>query len=230
MRHLDSDALAALIAVADLGSFTAACVLPRCSAAAALETLRIIEEDRPVENAARSGAHLRARLKARADHPLVGNVRGVGLIAGVELVLDKDAKTGLPGQPGGLGLLVNARLQELGVLTRAMGDTIGFSPPLIITLAEVDALEPTTDRYLLAAVDLERDKAGEIAMLPDGASANRTILIRTFWIAAVIAFYSTQTANWSMASALGIVLLVITLILYVVYVQLSGRTSVSRRM
>ena len=110
------------------------------TAAAALETLRIIEEDGLVENAARSGAHLRAGLEALADHPLVGNVRGVGLVAGVELVLDKQAKTGLPEQPGGLGLLVNTRLQELGVLTRAMGDTIGFSPPLIISLAEVDAL------------------------------------------------------------------------------------------
>jgi len=49
-------------------------------------------------------------------------------------------------------------------------------------------------------------------------------------ISAIIAFYSTQTANWSMASALGIVLLAITLILYVIYAQLSGRTSASGRM
>ncbi|MCJ8145300.1 aspartate aminotransferase family protein [Ancylobacter sp. A5.8] len=110
------------------------------AAAAAVEVLRIIEEDKLVENAARSGAHLRAGLAKLADHPLVGNVRGVGLIAAVELVLDKETKTAIPGQPGALGVLVNTRLQELGVLTRAMVDTVGFSPPLIITIAEVDAL------------------------------------------------------------------------------------------
>lgn len=110
------------------------------AAAAAVEVLRIIEEDKLVENAARSGAHLRAGLAKLADHPLVGNVRGVGLMAAVELVLDKETKTAIPGQPGALGLLVNTRLQELGVLTRAMVDTVGFSPPLIITIAEVDAL------------------------------------------------------------------------------------------
>lgn len=75
---------------------------------------------------------------------------------------------------------------ETGPLLTAI-DKRWAQPPFWLAIA--DALEPTTDRYLLAAVDLERDKAGEIAVLPDGASANRTIFIRTFWIAAVVTFF-----------------------------------------
>ena len=130
------------------------------TATAALETLRIIEEDGLVENAARSGAHLRAGLERLSDHPLVGNVRGVGLVAALELVLDKEAKTGIPDQPGALGILVNTRLQELGVLTRAMVDTLGFSPPLIITIAEVDALLATVTQAL-------DDVAATLAVKPE---------------------------------------------------------------
>ena len=109
------------------------------AAAVALESIRVIEEDGLVGRAARSGARLRAGLAALAGHPLVGEVRGVGLIAAVELVTDKQAKTGL-GQPGQLGGLVAGHLQELGVITRNMGDSIAFCPPLVIGDNEVDEL------------------------------------------------------------------------------------------
>ncbi|MCR4266208.1 ABC transporter permease [Nitratireductor sp. ZSWI3] len=52
--------------------------------------------------------------------------------------------------------------------------------------AIVGALSPTTDRYLLAAVDLERDVSGEIVAMPETASANRAIMLRTFWVAALV--------------------------------------------
>ncbi|GHC77839.1 ABC transporter permease [Limoniibacter endophyticus] len=55
--------------------------------------------------------------------------------------------------------------------------------------AITDALSPTTDRYLLAAVDMERNAAGEIVSLPADQSANLTILARTFWIAALVTFF-----------------------------------------
>lgn len=60
-------------------------------------------------------------------------------------------------------------------------------PPFWAAIA--DALNPTTDRYLLAAVDYERDGKGEIVSLPSGESANRVIFIRTFWISAVVTFF-----------------------------------------
>ncbi len=109
------------------------------AAAVALESIRVIEEDGLVERAARSGARMRAGLEALAGHRLVGEVRGVGLIAAVELVADKEAKTGL-GQPGQLGGLVAGHLQQLGVITRNMGDSIAFCPPLVISENEVDEL------------------------------------------------------------------------------------------
>ncbi len=52
--------------------------------------------------------------------------------------------------------------------------------------AIVGVLAPYTDRHLLAALDLERDGAGAIVPIPAGESANRTILLRTFWVAAVV--------------------------------------------
>ena len=48
------------------------------------------------------------------------------------------------------------------------------------------ALSPTTDRHLLAAIDLTRDSSGKIVEMPPNASANRTIMLRTFWIAAIV--------------------------------------------
>ncbi|MCO5156087.1 MAG: aspartate aminotransferase family protein [Aquamicrobium sp.] len=109
------------------------------AAAVALESIRVIEEDGLVGRAARSGARLLAGLRAMSGHRLVGEVRGVGLIAAVELVTDKEAKTGL-GQPGQLGGLVAGHLQQLGVITRNMGDSIAFCPPLVISENEVDEL------------------------------------------------------------------------------------------
>ena len=70
-------------------------------------------------------------LRALQDHPLVGEVRGIGLMAGVELVADKKAKTAFdPALKVGLACFKFA--QERGVILRAMVDTVGFCPPLIV--------------------------------------------------------------------------------------------------
>jgi 4-aminobutyrate--pyruvate transaminase len=107
--------------------------------AVSLETLRIIEAEGLVANAARQGERLRAGLAELSDHPLIGEVRGVGLIAAVELVTDKAAKKALD-VPGQLGLKVNAALQQNGLICRAIADTIAFCPPMIIKADEVDAI------------------------------------------------------------------------------------------
>ncbi len=108
-------------------------------AAVAIETIRIIEEDGLVAHAAAMGERLRAGLKKLESHPLVGEVRGVGLIAAVELVTDKAAKKALE-QPGQLGALANAQVQKAGIISRNMVDALAFCPPLIISEGEVDEL------------------------------------------------------------------------------------------
>ncbi|WP_185983780.1 aspartate aminotransferase family protein [Aureimonas mangrovi] len=100
--------------------------------AVALENLRIIEDEGLVENAARSGAVLHRELKCFEEHPLVGEVRGVALIAAIELVADKATKARFD-PVGKAGAYLFAKGHEHGVILRAMGDQIGFCPPMIIT-------------------------------------------------------------------------------------------------
>ncbi len=97
------------------------------------------EERDLVGNARRVGARLQERLGELASHELVGEVRGVGLIAAIELVGDKAAKAPR-GEVGALGGLVNDFLRQNGVITRNMGDALAFCPPLIITESQVDTL------------------------------------------------------------------------------------------
>ncbi|WFP79119.1 aspartate aminotransferase family protein [Mesorhizobium sp. WSM4906] len=117
------------------------------AAAVALENIKLIEERDLVGNARKVGAHLKARLRKLVSHPLVGEVRGVGLIAAVELVADKASKAAW-GKPAALGALVNGFMQQNGVISRNMGDAIAFCPPLIITEAQVDALVDAFERSL----------------------------------------------------------------------------------
>ncbi|WP_119421902.1 aspartate aminotransferase family protein [Desertibaculum subflavum] len=110
------------------------------SAAVALRTLQIYEERQTFEHAKTVGVRFQARLKRLADHPLVGETRGVGLIGAVELVADKKSRTNFDPKQA-VGMYASTRAQEHGLLIRAMmNDSIGLCPPLIITEAEVDDL------------------------------------------------------------------------------------------
>ncbi len=110
------------------------------SAAVALECLKIYEEIDIVERVRRLAPRLQQGLRERyADHPLVGEIRGVGLMAAVELVSDKS--TGQAFDPAlGVGPRCMAMAVERGVILRALGDTIAFSPPLIVSEAEIDQI------------------------------------------------------------------------------------------
>ena len=79
----------------------------------------------------------------RANH--VGEVRGVGLIGAVELVANKASKAKFD-PPGKVGLYLYDKGHEHGVIVRAIGDTICFCPPLIITESQVDDM---IDRFAL---------------------------------------------------------------------------------
>ena len=108
--------------------------------AVALETLRIYESDGIVEHVARVAPRLQAGLARYRGHPLIGDVRGQGLIGAVELAADPAARK--PFDPKrAVGPYLVRRAQEHGLILRAMaGDIVAFSPPLIIDEAGIDEL------------------------------------------------------------------------------------------
>lgn len=117
------------------------------AAAVALETLKIYDDMDMLGHVRHVSVTFQDRLKALADHPLVGEARGVGLIGALELVADKASKTSFD-PVGKAGALVNTLCQEHGLITRAMGDTLALCPPLIITEAEVNTLFDRLGRAL----------------------------------------------------------------------------------
>ena len=79
------------------------------------------------------------RLQEFSDHPLIGDVRGVGLLAGVELVKDKTKRQ--PFDPAiGVARRIDAHAQERGLILRVVGDRLVFAPPLIITEGDIDEM------------------------------------------------------------------------------------------
>ncbi len=107
-------------------------------AVVALENLAIIQERNLVENARNVGSHFLGRLEELKSSPLVGEVRGVGLISAVELVNDKASKS--VDTPGVLGGLMNSAMQRNGLISRNMTDAVAFCPPLIITRHQADEM------------------------------------------------------------------------------------------
>ena len=109
-------------------------------AAVALETLKIYEERDIVEQVRRVGPRMQAGIRSYADHPLIGEARGIGLIGAVELVRDKATKESFDPRAGVAAYLVR-RAQHHGAILRNMpGDIVAFSPPLIISEAEIDEM------------------------------------------------------------------------------------------
>lgn len=108
------------------------------AAAVALEALRIYEE-RDIAGHVRAVAPaLQEGLRRYADHPLIGEVRGIGLIAAAELVRDKASRTSFT-PADGVGACLAKRAEANGLIVRVLtGDIVAFSPPLIIEAAEID--------------------------------------------------------------------------------------------
>ena len=112
------------------------------AAAAAMANLDIFERDGLVDNAAEVGAYFQERMRAAfADHPLVGHIRGVGLILGIEFVADKATKRSFEGADR-IAPKVSQAAHARGLIARPLpsGDTIALSPPLSITREEVDVV------------------------------------------------------------------------------------------
>lgn len=110
------------------------------AAAAALATLEQIEALDVVGNAARVGAHLQARLRSFPERfGFVGDVRGRGLMAGIEMVADRASRAPLP-RGSDLLLRVAREAYRRGAMVRVSGPNLILSPPLVITREEVDFL------------------------------------------------------------------------------------------
>jgi L-2,4-diaminobutyrate transaminase len=119
------------------------------SAAAALANLDIIEREDLVARAEALGAQLLSRLTAAAgDHPLVGDVRGCGLMVGVELVADRSSRQNFPIEAKVAARVARAAI-ETGVLIRALpaNDVIAFSPAFVIT---PEIIDECVARFVLA--------------------------------------------------------------------------------
>jgi 4-aminobutyrate---pyruvate transaminase len=124
---------------------------PVC-AAVALETLKIYEERDVLGHVQRVAPGFQAGLRRFMDHPLVGDVRGVGLMGGVELVRDKATKQPFDAKAG-VGTFFEECAHEQGLLMRGRGEQLVLSPPLIITDVEVDDLLARLGRALDATAD-----------------------------------------------------------------------------
>lgn len=118
------------------------------SAAVGLAVLKLYEDGGLLENGRRAGARLMVGLESLRDHPLVGDVRGRGMLAAVELVTDKAAKTLLPAAAEPAKRIFD-RAWTNGLVIRAFGNgVLGYAPPLCCTDADIDAIIERTRKTL----------------------------------------------------------------------------------
>ena len=118
------------------------------TAAVALKNIEIMETEGLVDNSASVGAHIVDRLNDLADeHPMIGNVRGRGLLMGVELVADRDTKTRFP-KDVQLGNRLSDAFESENLILRCGDERIGIGPSLCITHEEADELVNRLDRAI----------------------------------------------------------------------------------
>ncbi|WP_372840592.1 aspartate aminotransferase family protein [Pseudomonas protegens] len=109
------------------------------AAAVALENIRILRDEKIIQRVhEKTAPYLQKRLRELNDHPLVGEVRGVGLLGAIELVKDKASRARYQGR--GVGMICRQFCFDNGLIMRAVGDTMIISPPLVISEAEIDEL------------------------------------------------------------------------------------------
>ncbi|MEP6752799.1 MAG: aspartate aminotransferase family protein [Candidatus Dormiibacterota bacterium] len=108
--------------------------------AVGLRNLQILEDEHLVERAAEKGAYLLKRLQDLRSHEIVGDVRGLGLVAGIELVRDRATKELFEASTGAARRVWLAALEE-GVIVRPLaGDVLAMSPPFVISNDQIDRM------------------------------------------------------------------------------------------
>ncbi|MCP3461025.1 aspartate aminotransferase family protein [Bradyrhizobium sp. CCGUVB23] len=124
-------------------------------AAAANAVLDIVEKEDLPGQADAVGSYFQAQLRTKfAQLPIVGEVRGVGLMGAIEFVADRDKKTRF--DPAlKVGARVSKAARDRGLIARAMphGDILGFAPPLVITIAEIDEMVSITESAVRSVMD-----------------------------------------------------------------------------
>jgi 4-aminobutyrate--pyruvate transaminase len=110
-------------------------------AAVAIETLKIYDEMNIGAHVGQVGPYLQSELRRRfAEHPLVGEIRGVGLIAAMELVADKTSHGNFDPRDT-MGIRLMKLCEANGVILRSVAnDSLCFSPPLVISTDEIDEM------------------------------------------------------------------------------------------
>jgi len=110
------------------------------SCAAGLAVLDILQSEKIIEKAAATiGPHFQARLQQLVDHPIVGEVRGTGMFAAVELVKDKSSRERLAPDSDGAVYCRNHAVSK-GLMVRQTGDAMIIAPPLVCSTGEIDIL------------------------------------------------------------------------------------------
>ncbi|SFK26769.1 aminotransferase [Bradyrhizobium sp. Gha] len=124
-------------------------------AATANAVLDIVEKENLPGNAREMGEYFQAELKKKfAQLPIVGEVRGVGLMGAIEFVSDRDAKRRFDPSLK-VGARVSMAARDRGLIARAMphGDILGFAPPLVTTKAEIDEIVSITESAVRHVMD-----------------------------------------------------------------------------
>ncbi len=115
------------------------------TSAAALKNIEIIEDEGLVANAREVGAYFKEQLQGlMSDHPVIGDVRGSGLLLGLEIVSDRKTKENFDPELG-VSASLSAKIQKQGLWYRAGQGTMNLGPPLCITKAEVDEIVHALD-------------------------------------------------------------------------------------
>lgn len=119
--------------------------------AVALRNLQILEEEKLVERVADLGRRLQDRLQELRRHEMVGDVRGIGLLAAVELVRDRSSKESFEAAPA-TARKVWLRAMAEGVMVRPIspGDVIAICPPFVISEEQLDRLVEVLDEAIAA--------------------------------------------------------------------------------
>jgi 4-aminobutyrate--pyruvate transaminase len=107
--------------------------------AVAIETIKLYKQIDIIGHVRKVAPILQNGLAELSDHPLVGEIRGVGLLGGIELVKNKRTKEAFKPNHG-IGALLAARSQANGLISRAMGDSLALAPPLIIEANQIKDL------------------------------------------------------------------------------------------
>ena len=127
------------------------------AAAAALKNIEIMEEENLVARGAEMGLYLREQLEGLRSHPSVGDVRGVGLLQGIEVVKNKETKEPLA-KNDKFCVALGKKVMEKGLVTRTW-NIVHFAPPLVVTKDEIDRMVAIVDESL---TETEKEFAHEI--------------------------------------------------------------------